>query len=191
MWVMLELHSRNLSNTRSKTSWLNEQYLTAERKKLVCQSQQNLRQMWIESVLLYSRVQKVPQAQEPRAWDISYKSQLQNLRRLAACWCICKNDIMFPTELLWNFDFISFTFCLIKFLKSERIVKHSAPCLNPCILCCLYSIIWGKNFKEKSVKHTMQSYQTAFHLCLRFYAKVLAMFFNCEISFFVHVPPKR
>ena len=33
---------------------------TAERRKLVRQLQQDLRQMWIESVLLYSRVQKSP-----------------------------------------------------------------------------------------------------------------------------------
>ena len=35
-----------------------EQSLIAERGKLVCQSLQDFLQMWIESVLLYSRVQK-------------------------------------------------------------------------------------------------------------------------------------
>ena len=37
---------------------------------------------------------------------------------------------MFPTELLYIFDFISFTFCLLKFLKSERIVKHPVMFCN-------------------------------------------------------------
>ena len=46
------------------------------------------------------------------------------LVRFSASWCISQNNEMFPTELLWIFDFISFTFCLIKFFKSERIVKH-------------------------------------------------------------------
>ena len=52
---------------------IKEQSLTAERGKLVRQSQQDLLQTWIGSVLLYNRVQKSPPAQEPRAWDISNK----------------------------------------------------------------------------------------------------------------------
>jgi len=45
--------------------------LTAERKKLVCQSQQDLQRI---RASVQQSPKKVLQAQKPRAWDIGYKS---------------------------------------------------------------------------------------------------------------------